>query len=158
MIEGWSFMPSNMVIFMSLLSFVTLLFVFFHLQLQLSLSDIFWSPDGYTFLWHCHLSIARRFIETISIPNQPRLCTTNVNRSNEKKWFHSKKKRNKCWSSSHVDSMNSLSFGRSSGWHPVSVHWWISCRNYYWCRQWRCLKYQCWPTSKILHLSSLCGQ
>ena len=37
------------------------------------------------------LESARKYIRIISIYNLPRLNTTNTNRSNERKWFHTKK-------------------------------------------------------------------
>ena len=46
-----------------------------------------YSPDREWFLWYCHWSHARRYINTISIHNLPRLRTMNINRFNERKWF-----------------------------------------------------------------------
>ena len=47
------------------------------------------------FLWRSRLSLTRRYIRTISIYNLPRLRSMNVNRSNERKWSHTKKKKAK---------------------------------------------------------------
>ena len=44
--------------------------------------------------WHlqnCHWSLARRYISTIYVYNLHRLCTLNVDRSNQRKWFYTKK-------------------------------------------------------------------
>ena len=41
-------------------------------------------------LWHGHWRLARRYIGVISIPNLPRLYTTNIIRLNSRKWFHTK--------------------------------------------------------------------
>ena len=47
------------------------------------------------FLWDCHWSLVRRYIGIISIHNLLKLCSANVNRSNERKWFHTKRARGK---------------------------------------------------------------
>ena len=43
-------------------------------------------------IWYCHRSFAMRYINIISVYNLPRLCSQNISRSNERKWFHMKKK------------------------------------------------------------------
>ena len=72
----------------------------------------------YWFLWHCPWSLATRYIGVISIYDLTVLCTANINRSIERKWFHTKKKKK-------IKSKI------------------ISSRNYYWCRQCTFCKYTC---------------
>ena len=48
------------------------------------------SLNGDSLLWHCCLCSARGYISPISIHNLPRLHTSNVHRSNERKWFYTK--------------------------------------------------------------------
>ena len=43
-------------------------------------------------LWHCCWCSARGFINRISVHYLPRLHTSNVNRSNERKWLYTKKR------------------------------------------------------------------
>ena len=40
---------------------------------------------------HCQWSFSRRYISAIYVYDLPRLRSTNFNRSNKRKWFHSKK-------------------------------------------------------------------
>ena len=49
------------------------------------------STDSDTnFFWYCRWNLARSYISTISIHNLSRSRSTNVNRSNERKWPHTK--------------------------------------------------------------------
>ena len=41
--------------------------------------------------WYCHWSFTRRYIRTIFVYNLPRLCTLNVDISNQRKWLYTKK-------------------------------------------------------------------
>ena len=43
-------------------------------------------------LWHCYWCSTRGYISPILVHNLPKLCTSNVDRSNERKWFYIKKK------------------------------------------------------------------
>ena len=52
------------------------------------------SLDGDTNFF-CHWSFAKKYINTILVHNLPRLCTPTVNRSNKRKWFHTKKGKGK---------------------------------------------------------------
>ena len=53
------------------------------------------SPDGDRLLWHCCWSSARGYVSPMSVHNLRRLHTLNVDRYNERKWFHTQKKRKK---------------------------------------------------------------
>ena len=46
------------------------------------------SPDRDRFLWHCYRCTARGHISSIPIYYLPRLCASNVNRFNERKWLY----------------------------------------------------------------------
>ena len=50
------------------------------------------SPDGDTDFDICCWSLARKYIRAICVYYLSRIYTTNVNISNKRKWFHSKKK------------------------------------------------------------------
>ena len=50
------------------------------------------SPNGDR-LWHCCWCSARGYISPLSVHNLPRLCTSNINRSNKRKWLYTKKGR-----------------------------------------------------------------
>ena len=49
------------------------------------------SPEGNRILWHYCWCSARGYISPISVHNLPRLCTLNIDRSHERKWFYTKK-------------------------------------------------------------------
>ena len=49
------------------------------------------SPDGDKLLGHCYWYSAKGYVSPIPVYNQPRLCISNVDRSNERKWLYIKK-------------------------------------------------------------------
>ena len=46
------------------------------------------SPDRDILLWYCRRCLASRYVSPIPVHNLPRLRTSNVDRSNERKWLY----------------------------------------------------------------------
>ena len=53
-------------------------------------------------LWHCCWCSTKGYISPISVHDLPRLCTSNVNRSNERKWLYTKKARSRWYSTETI--------------------------------------------------------
>ena len=79
----------------------------------LSLSLTEW---GHRFLQHCCWISTRRYISIIFVYNLPRLRSSSVDRSNERKWFYAKKKKGKKLTSPHKDNDRRW----QCRWHGVS--------------------------------------